>query len=116
MSDDPAVAGPTSGGVPGGRSEGEPIDRERPGEGQPDEHRPDGARRTTGRRGSRRASSAAYDTVGHRPARHAEPSGEPASDQTRDDTDLGWSETPDAPGRDDERSRWLREQRPPHWG
>jgi DNA polymerase III delta prime subunit len=33
-------------------------------------------------------------------------------DQTRDDTDEGWGERPD----DAAHERWLREQRPPHWG
>lgn len=33
-------------------------------------------------------------------------------DQTRDDTDAGWGERPDESARD----RWLRDQRPPHWG
>ena len=33
-------------------------------------------------------------------------------EQTRDDTDAGWGERPDEDGHD----RWLREQRPPHWG
>ena len=33
-------------------------------------------------------------------------------EQTSDDTDQGWGERPD----EDEHERWLREQRPPHWG
>lgn len=33
-------------------------------------------------------------------------------EQTRDDTDRGWGERSD----EDEHERWLREQRPPHWG
>ncbi len=33
-------------------------------------------------------------------------------EQTSDDTDRGWGEHPD----EDEHERWLREQRPPHWG
>ncbi len=33
-------------------------------------------------------------------------------DQTRDDTDEGWGERSDDAAHD----RWLREQRPPHWG
>lgn len=33
-------------------------------------------------------------------------------EQTSDDTDRGWGERPD----EDEHERWLREQRPPHWG
>jgi hypothetical protein len=32
--------------------------------------------------------------------------------QTKDDTDLGWGEGHDESAHD----RWLREQRPPHWG
>lgn len=32
--------------------------------------------------------------------------------QTKDDTDLGWGESHDESAHD----RWLREQRPPHWG
>ncbi len=32
-------------------------------------------------------------------------------EQTRDDTDAGWGEVPDAAAHE----RWLREQRPPHW-
>ena len=35
-----------------------------------------------------------------------------APDQTRDDTDAGWGEHRDELAYD----RWLREQRPPHWG
>ena len=34
-------------------------------------------------------------------------------DQTRDDTDAGWGEPPEA---GDARDRWYLEQRPPHWG
>lgn len=33
-------------------------------------------------------------------------------EQTKDDTDFGWGERPDESAHD----RWLREQRPPHWG
>jgi len=33
-------------------------------------------------------------------------------EQTRDDTDAGWGETPD----EEAQNQWLREQRPPHWG
>lgn len=33
-------------------------------------------------------------------------------EQTRDDTAAGWGEYPD----EDAHERWLREQRPPHWG
>jgi hypothetical protein len=32
--------------------------------------------------------------------------------QTKDDTDAGWGESQDESAHD----RWLREQRPPHWG
>lgn len=32
--------------------------------------------------------------------------------QTLDDTDADWGERPD----DDAHVRWLKEQRPPHWG
>ena len=32
-------------------------------------------------------------------------------EQTRDDTDAGWGESP----REDSHDEWLREQRPPHW-
>jgi hypothetical protein len=35
-----------------------------------------------------------------------------APEQTRDDTDAGWGEYPNESAYD----RWLREQRPPHWG
>ena len=38
--------------------------------------------------------------------------GDTGVEQTRDDTDAGWGEV----GDDAERARWLREQRPPHWG
>lgn len=47
-------------------------------------------------------------------------------EQTRDDTDAGWGESGVAPSRgkregsgdreDDARARWLRAERPPHWG
>ena len=33
-------------------------------------------------------------------------------EQTADDTDAGWGEA----GDDDASGRWLRENRPPHWG
>ncbi|WP_157371726.1 hypothetical protein [Angustibacter sp. Root456] len=36
-------------------------------------------------------------------------------EQTKDDTDVGWGETPDAEAARDEHERWLLEQRPPHW-
>ena len=32
-------------------------------------------------------------------------------DQTRDDTDEGWGDWRD----EEDRDRWLQEQRPPHW-
>jgi hypothetical protein len=41
-----------------------------------------------------------------RPAQRSTP------EQTKDDTDLGWGEQHDESAHD----RWLREQRPPHWG
>ena len=54
------------------------------------------------------------------PRRRARP------EQTRDDTDAGWGESGVAPSRgkregsgdreDDARARWLRAERPPHWG
>ena len=40
---------------------------------------------------------------------------EPAVEQTKDDTDVGWGETPDPEAARDEHERWLLEQRPPHW-
>lgn len=64
------------------------------------------------RRRPRRASSAAYDTARRRPTQGEDQAGE--SQQTRDDTDLGWGEAGD--DHHDERARWLKEQRPPHWG
>jgi hypothetical protein len=36
----------------------------------------------------------------------------PKLEQTRDDTDAGWGERLD----EDAQDRWLRDQRPPHWG
>ena len=43
----------------------------------------------------------------------AEASAQPkAPEQTKDDTDAGWGEAPTESAYD----RWLREQRPPHWG
>ncbi len=45
-----------------------------------------------------------------------------SQDQTVDDTDAGWGETgagvsSSGPnGADDARARWLRAERPPHWG
>ncbi|WP_156465268.1 hypothetical protein [Knoellia sp. Soil729] len=35
-----------------------------------------------------------------------------AVEQSRDDTDEGWGER----GEGDASARWLRENRPPHWG
>lgn len=51
----------------------------------------------------------------------SEPEREPATppqerpEQTKDDTDVGWGETPDPEAARDEHERWLLEQRPPHW-
>ncbi len=36
---------------------------------------------------------------------------DPRDDQTRDDTDEGWNDWRD----DEDRDRWLEEQRPPHY-
>jgi hypothetical protein len=44
------------------------------------------------------------------PPRTARPS--TPAEQTSDDTDVGWGETPESA---DARDRWLEEQRPPHW-
>ena len=50
------------------------------------------------------AESAAPVPATTRPTRRAE--------QSRDDTDEGWGERGDG----DASARWLRENRPPHWG
>ena len=60
----------------------------------------------TGRR-PRRAVSRPVDTSTGREVR-----AETSEGGTRDDTDTGWGERAE----DDARARWLREQRPPHWG
>jgi hypothetical protein len=44
--------------------------------------------------------------------RAVRPAGQSKAEQTMDDTDAGWGERRD----DDAHDRWLREQRPPHWG
>lgn len=36
----------------------------------------------------------------------------PRAEQTTDDTDAGWGESPE----EAQRWRWIKEQRPPHWG
>jgi hypothetical protein len=54
-----------------------------------------------------------------RRAEDADPAAEPPSaeraarpEQTRDDTDVGWGQTPEPA---DAHDQWLLEQRPPHW-
>lgn len=80
----------------------------------------------TGRRGRHRRVVRPAGTPGEAPAPSTEP-GPTAADssadaeQTRDDTDLGWGETPGGAARSAadvarlERERWEAD-RPPHWG
>jgi hypothetical protein len=56
------------------------------------------------------AEQAAEQRAGEQPAPRRRP------EQTTDDTDLGWGEAKDPDDVRDGHERWLREQRPPHWG
>ena len=62
-------------------------------------------RRVRGRRGKRVIAPATHE-------RTDAPTLDVPTQQTRDDTDAGWGEAPTESAYD----RWLREQRPPHWG
>jgi hypothetical protein len=88
---------------PGQPSPGQPW-RDQPSPGERAEAATPGARAepSTDRRAPQ-ADPASDEPLAERPVR---------PDQTRDDTDVGWGETPEPP---DAHDRWLLEQRPPHW-
>lgn len=44
------------------------------------------------------------------------PSADARPEQSKDDTDAGWGEVEDPDAARDDHERWLRDQRPPHWG
>jgi hypothetical protein len=93
--------------------EGQPAEGQ-PAEGQPVEGRPGQGQQVQGQPtdGQAAGTPASDDApVTARPQGVGRP-GSSSPEQSHDDTDAGWGERPDEEAED----RWLREQRPPHWG